>query len=574
MQYAVRPKQPPRCVPSGSHEWAQTGGPGPYSTMANTQTAADSMEHVAPLVSIFNDVIGPVMRGPSSSHSAASVRIGLLLHDLCQGPPDEVHVEYDSQGSLATTHESQGSDMGLFAGLLGWEADDPRLPGSAEALLARGTTVDITKPLLNDPHPNTYRIRVVRNAAAGVSAQEHEMIALSTGGGMIHVTSLNGRAVSLYGDAETTAVTIGDNPDPIAAALRSTEHVHSVAVAPGNPSIVLASSSSVLSGEALDLLDAHAEVAMIRQLRRVLPVASAPDTVVPFSCAADMQPTDALASQPLSDWAIAYESARGSIAAAEVLGQARRMLDVMRRSVDTGLAGTEYADRMLGWQSGNFQQMAAAGKLLDGGLLNRMIPYVTALMEAKSAMEVIVAAPTAGACATFPGALLAAIDELDSSEEAAERALLTGGLIGVFIANGSSFAAEVGGCQAETGAGAAMAAAALVELAGGTAAQSLSAASQTLQNVLGLICDPVANRVEAPCLGRNVAGAANALSCANMALAGYDHLIPLDEVIETHRQVSELMARELRCTGLGGLSQTPTAKRIELDLMRHRSATS
>ena len=104
----------------------------------------------------------------------------------------------------------------------------------------------------------------------------------------------------------------------------------------------------------------------------------------------------------------------------------------------------------------------------------------------------------------------------------------------------------------------------------GSAAQSLSAASQSLQNVLGLICDPVGNRVEAPCLGRNVSGAANALSCANMALAGYDHLVPLDEVLDAHRDVSAMMPRELRCTGLGGLAATPTARRIELDLTRHR----
>jgi L-serine dehydratase len=146
------------------------------------------------------------------------------------------------------------------------------------------------------------------------------------------------------------------------------------------------------------------------------------------------------------------------------------------------------------------------------------------------------------------------------------RAMLAGGLIGVFVATRSSFAAEVGGCQAETGAGAAMAAAALVELAGGNAAQALSASSHALQNVLGLVCDPVANRVEAPCLGRNIAGAANALACANIALAGYDHLIPLDEVLDAHRQISENMARELRCTALGGLSITPTSKAIEAKL--------
>jgi L-serine dehydratase len=112
-----------------------------------------------------------------------------------------------------------------------------------------------------------------------------------------------------------------------------------------------------------------------------------------------------------------------------------------------------------------------------------------------------------------------------------------------------------------------MAAAALVELAGGNAGQALSASSHALQNVLGLVCDPIANRVEAPCLGRNIAGAANALACANIALAGYDHLIPLDEVLDAHREISESMARELRCTALGGLSITPTSKAIELQLL-------
>jgi L-serine dehydratase len=108
-----------------------------------------------------------------------------------------------------------------------------------------------------------------------------------------------------------------------------------------------------------------------------------------------------------------------------------------------------------------------------------------------------------------------------------------------------------------------MAAASLVEMMGGNAAQSLSAASLALQNVLGLICDPVANRVEAPCLGRNVAGASNAFVSANMALAGYDALIPFDEVLDAHRQISQSMPRELRCTALGGLSITPTSLAIE-----------
>ena len=144
------------------------------------------------------------------------------------------------------------------------------------------------------------------------------------------------------------------------------------------------------------------------------------------------------------------------------------------------------------------------------------------------------------------------------------KAMLAGGMIGVFIATHWSFAAEVGGCQAEGGSAAAMSAAALVHFAGGTRDQSVGAASMALQNMLGLICDPVANRVEVPCLGKNVMAASNAVSCANLSLAGFDAVIPLDETIAAAKAVSERMPREHRCTALGGLSMTPTSLAIEI----------
>lgn len=518
--------------------------------------------------SIFNDVIGPVMRGPSSSHSAASVRIGLLVRDLCGGLPDQLTLDYDSQGSLATTHESQGTDMGLYGGLLGFSPDDERLPISPRLIEEAGTTIEIRKPRLDDAHPNTYRIAATRDGV------RHEVIALSTGGGMIEIIQVDGFTVSMFGDyAVTMLVVDGPVRDVVASIDEGDIDALDVHTHPDGTHLVIVSAQKPLDEVAISKLTDHsvtagASIREVHHLRSVLPVRSRRGLTVPFAHASELPDAHLLDERPLSDWALAYESERGGIDASEVMGQAQHILSIMRTGVATGLAGTEYDDRILGWQSGTFVELQRTNQLLDGGLLNDMIAYVTALMEAKSAMEVIVAAPTAGSCATFPGALLATIDSVSASQDASARALLTGGLIGVFVANRSSFAAEVGGCQAETGAGAAMAAAALVELAGGSAAKSLSAASQALQNVLGLICDPVGNRVEAPCLGRNVTGAANALSCANMALAGYDHLIPFDEVLDAHRNVSELMARELRCTGLGGLAVTPTAQRIELGLKR------
>ena len=174
--------------------------------------------------------------------------------------------------------------------------------------------------------------------------------------------------------------------------------------------------------------------------------------------------------------------------------------------------------------------------------------------------------------AALPGAVIAMAEAMGLDEVAMAKAMLASGLIGVFIATRWTFAAEVGGCQAEGGSAASMAAAALVTLAGGTLTEAIAAASMAFQSMLGLICDPVANRVEVPCLGKNVMAASNALACANMALAGFDPVIPLDEVIDTAKHVASQMPREVRCTNLGGLSITPTAIALEAKLAARRAS--
>jgi len=245
----------------------------------------------------------------------------------------------------------------------------------------------------------------------------------------------------------------------------------------------------------------------------------------------------------------------------------RGIYKIMRAAINTGINGTTYEDRILGSQSVKFKELMDDNRLIDGATtLNTIVMYVSAIMEVKSSMGVIVAAPTAGSCGAMPGAVIAVADTLEVSEEDMIKALLSSGLIGVFIAAHSTFAAEVGGWQAECGSGSTMAAAAIVQLAGGSLDQSICASSMALQSSLGMICDPIGNRVEAPCLNRNVMAASNALSCANMALADYDHLIPLDQVIETMYDVGKSIHNTLRCTNLGGLSITKAAKDIEAKL--------
>ncbi len=150
--------------------------------------------------SIFNDVIGPVMRGPSSSHCAASLRIGRLCRDLMDGRIEDVLIEFDPAGSLATTHDGHGSDMGLFGGFLGWEAFDDRLSESEKGIEEAGIKVKIDIVEIGFSHPNTYKITLKNDV------ETRQVVALSTGGGMIEVIEIDGASVSMMGDYYETLV--------------------------------------------------------------------------------------------------------------------------------------------------------------------------------------------------------------------------------------------------------------------------------------------------------------------------------------------------------------------------------
>ncbi len=506
--------------------------------------------------SIFNDVVGPVMRGPSSSHCAASLRIGKICHDLMDGKISEVAIDFDPHGSLATTHKDQGSDMGLFGGFLGWEAHDERLVDSERHIRAARIAVKINIIDLQAEHPNTYRI-TLKNPW-----ETHQVIAISTGGGMIEVIEIDGNTVSLAGDRFVTLVYTTD-PGQVSQYLGQTQVADSFEVHAGETSFVLLATQVPLEPVILEELSQIQGVQAVKQINPVLPILSTKDTRVPFITVEEMLAYNRDKNLPLWQLAARYESMRGNISEEEVFAKMDEIRIIMKNAVETGLKGTRFEDRILGPQSVKFKAMMEEKRLVDGEVLNRIIMYVSAIMEVKSSMGVIVAAPTAGSCGAMPGAVLGMAESLGLSEEETVKALLIAGLIGVFIAAHATFAAEVGGCQAECGAGASMAAASLVYLGGGTLHQSLSAASMALQSSLGLICDPIGNRVEAPCLNRNVMAASNALSCANMALADYDALIPLDEVIETMYEVGKSIPNTLRCTNLGGLSITKTAKEIE-----------
>jgi len=484
-----------------------------------------------------------------------------MVRDLMDGEIQDVLIEFDPDGSLATTHESQGSDMGLFGGLLGWDATDERLADSPEAIREAGINVRIEVTSIEADHPNTYKMRVAN------SRETHTITAISTGGGIIEVVEIDSVKVSMAGEYFETLIYFETDGDKLLTYLGKSVTADFISLLRGDDTqFIEIKSQGFLSQETISELQSKFDIQAIKQIVPVLPVLSRQEIEVPFITCDEMLTYNQDKDLDLWELAVHYERARGAITDEQVLQKMADIIEIMQNSIDTGISGTKYADRILGHQSGNYQTQMEKRRLIDGGVLNRITLYTTALMETKSAMGLIVAAPTAGACGGLPGACIGAADAMGLSKDEMTRAMLAGGMIGIFIAAHATFAAEVGGCQAECGAGSGMAAAALVTLAGGSTQQAVNAASMALQNILGMICDPVANRVEVPCLGKNVMAASNALACANMALAGYDPVIPLDEVVQTMDKVGKMLPSALRCTALGGLSITKTSKQIENQL--------
>ncbi|MFC2132984.1 L-serine ammonia-lyase, iron-sulfur-dependent, subunit alpha [Bacteroidota bacterium] len=498
------------------------------------------------------------MRGPSASHCAASVRIGRIARDLMSGNIRKVLIEFDRSGSLATTHETQGSDIGLFAGILGWDITDERLAESKHFLDEAGIGVEINISDLKADHPNTYKLTLANED------ESHSITALSTGGGIIEVIEIDDFKLSIAGDYYETII-FTSAPDAVKFINDKFKYSEIIVLQAGEKFLVEIKSQSFVSENDKQELSEKYKV-HIKQLSPVLPILSREGLNVPFLTADEMTAYNLDKNLSLWELALIYESGRGGITKEKVFDMMKEIVNIIIDSAEKGIAGTKYEDRILGWQSGNYKKEFNTGKLFGDGLLNQIILSVTALMEMKSSMGLIVAAPTAGSCGGLPGTVIGAGNELKLSQDEMTRAMLAAGMIGIFIAHKSTFAAEVCGCQAECGAGSGMAAAALVTIKGGTTQQALDAASMALQNILGMTCDPVANRVEVPCLGKNVMAAVNALSCANMALAGFDKVIPLDEVIETMDVVGKSLPRELRCTALGGLSITSSSKEIEKKL--------
>lgn len=513
--------------------------------------------------SIFNDVIGPVMRGPSSSHVAAASRIGRLIYMSSQNGIKEAIVDFDINGSLAESYDGHGSDIGLVSGLMGIDVTDEKVPKALKIAEETGLKVVFNILDYKAVHPNNYRMKITAS-----NGEVHNWEAISTGGGMIEMQKLDGVDINICGDYyEALIMCTEEQSDKIRDLVFTVFNENEFILENSNNGkyifeIKYAKPFGEELKKALDKVDKE----YVIYLDPILPTRSSAKCEVPFETAEELFEFAKTSDREMWEMATLYESKRGNISEEEVFNEMSNLVDIMENCVRKGVKHNEYKDRILGQQSDMVDKAKRKNLLLPNELVNNIVRNVTAIMEMKSSMGVIIAAPTAGACAGLPGTMIALKDTYDLSHEEIVKGMLAAALIGIFIVNKSTFAAEVAGCQAECGSASGMAAAGIVQVfGGGNVEKCLDAASMALQAITGLVCDPVANRVEVPCLGKNIMAGSNAVSSATMALAGFDKVIPLDETIESIYDIGTKLPLEFRCT-YGGLGKTPTSNRIRNQL--------
>jgi L-serine dehydratase len=500
-------------------------------------------------VSILNDVLGPVMRGPSSSHTAGAYRIATVARSLFGGQPVRATFAFDPDGSYAPTYAICGVDLAFTCGLLGVPLTDPSFFEAESLARAAGLAVSFeVRALAASDHPNYVEILLT-----GSDGGELHAAAASVGGGLIEYRTVDGLPAPL--EAKSWEVLVRC----VAGALPGLVGIL------GEPALVSGSGESCLAlfrrATALPAASRQTLTAAagVENLYEVAPVFSLQRGAPLFDSAATMLECAEAAAQSLGEVALAYESKLLGMSPEGVSREIGSRLAVMRRSVEDGLAGRELRLRFLEPCAGEMLRREQAGQLTVGGPHARAAARALAATHVNNSMGVVCAAPTGGSAGTIPGTLVTLLEDLGIGEDAAVRALLAAGAVGLILALRGTFAAETAGCQVEIGAAGAMAAAAVVEAFGGTAREACDAAAIAFHNAMGLVCDTVQGACEIPCHTRNALAASGAFVCADLVLGGYANPIGLDDTVDAVMSVGAMMAPELRCTSRGGLAVVPSA---------------
>jgi L-serine dehydratase len=518
---------------------------------------------------IFNDILGPVMRGPSSSHTAGSYHIAVLARALLGASPVRARFTFDPAGSYARVYHQQGADRAFAAGLLGWSLTDPRFFDALEQAAAEGMELTfVVEAMPGADHPNTVDIELASASSAAVSLR-----ARSIGGGASEVTRvgtwdvrLTGETYCVLAEVRAEAETETETELEVRAELEADGAVADDAatddtarLARDGVCLLVVPRVAPLSAAVLARLRARPDVVSIRETpaigfaKRGCPL---------FTSGHQMVSLAEERGWSLGRVALAYEAGLLGLEEAALNQEMLRRFEIMRAAVQAGLSASAPALRLLEPTARKIMDAEAAGRVAIGGLHTRAAARAMAVMHVNGAMGVVCAAPTGGSAGVLPGVVVSLVEDRGLDLESAVRALFAASAIGVIVSFRATFAAEVAGCQVEIGAAGAMAAAAVVEAAGGGPQDAADAAAIAFQNSMGSVCDLVQGMVEIPCHTRNAAAAASAFVCADLVMGGYRNPIGLDETIDAVYDVGRTMPSALRCTSRGGLAVAPSALKL------------
>lgn len=505
-------------------------------------------------VSIFNDVLGPVMRGPSSSHTAGSYHIARIARSLLGEDSASAAFTFDPDGSYAATFVQQNADKAFAAGLLGWDLTDERFSRALDAAADVGLDLKFrTAAFDGADHPNSVNIDLI-----GRSGETLRLVAKSTGGGGFLIGRLDDWPVAIDGKSfEIHARMDTSEPAGIEAvlnafgeAVRLSEGFHQ------GDMLLSLRTSKPLTGDEERLVEKAAGVRKVWRARPLffprlgLPLFDSASAMVSFAEDAELT---------LGRAALEYEARLLGLSQDQALAEMLRRYDIMAAAVEAGLREDNVRMKLLRPSAGRILDGEKAGRLAVGGLHTRAAARALAALHIANSGGVVCAAPTGGSAGVIPGVLTGLAEEKGLDAGRLALALFAAGAIGLIVARRATFAAEVAGCQVEIGAAGAMAAAAVVEVSGGTARQAVNAAAVALQNTMGSVCDLVQGLCEIPCHTRNAVAASSAFVCADLIMGGYLNPIPLDETIDAVFQSGRMLPPELLCTSQGGLAVTPSA---------------
>lgn len=524
-------------------------------------------------ISLLNSVIGPVMRGPSSSHCAAPYMMGRLARDLSCGVQSfpsgkliSAIIRFDPRGSFSPVYQAQSTDENFAAGLSGIALTDPEFRSVLGKLEAGGDfsfTVEICE-LDNNNHPNRVDLELCVERTDGVRITD-VLCGASVGGGMFYLDRFNGETVLLSGKAASIFIWGLSDAD---------QHRNIINLLdPDGDNLI--DQTYNRSYQRLDI--SFQTLPDARLLRKALSEFEISDMRCchaaqhPVRCNDDLFSTsqiivsranDGPDEGNLADLAVRLEAQRLGLDRQTTRNLFVERAKLMLQTVEDGFNANAENDvmRFLKPKARKVRDANLASGL-GGPVLQDAIAGALSAMERDSNRGIVCAAPTAGSAGVVPGTLYALTRHGISLDHATD-ALQVMALIGAVYAARGTFAAECGGCAVETGASAAMAAAGVTFAYGGTPEQCFDAASMCLMNTLGLVCDPVGGDVEIPCHARNVAGVSHAFSSAMAILAGFDAVLGFDELVDQTVKIGTMMHADLRCTARGGCAATKTAQKL------------